>query len=141
MRLTDCFPSRTTQAFITADHPEPTGETHPGRSIMLRSTLLLAILLMPTATLADKVVNSDGDSFFEVPATSPDTTPDMAGALSSVATSVLEALAPITSAQADEGPPAPQVPQLQVVDREAGYDIRHEFDGYYFDEPDDKRGR
>lgn len=30
---------------------------------MRRSTLLLAILLMPTATLADKIVNSDGDRF------------------------------------------------------------------------------
>jgi hypothetical protein len=30
---------------------------------MLRSALLLAVLLMPTATLADKIVNSDGAGF------------------------------------------------------------------------------
>jgi hypothetical protein len=100
---------------------------------MLRSTLLLAVLLMPTATLADKIVNPDGDSFIEIPGASQDAAPEWAGALPSLVANVLEALAPITPAQADEDPPAPQVPQLQVIDPKAGYDIRHEFDGYYFD--------
>jgi len=100
---------------------------------MLRSTLLFAVLLIPTATLADKIVNPDGDSFIEIPGTSQNTAPEWAAALPSVVANVLEALAPITSAQADEDPPAPQVPQLQVTDPNATYDIRHEFDGYYVD--------
>jgi hypothetical protein len=99
---------------------------------MLRSMLFLAVLLLPTATLADKIVNADGDSFIETPDTSQNTAPEWAAALPSVVTSVLEALAPITSAKADEDPPA-QVPQLQAIDPSAGYDIRHEFDGYYAD--------
>ncbi len=100
---------------------------------MLRSTLLLAFFLMPTVTLADKIANPDGDSFIETLGTSQNTAQEWVAALPSVVTSVLEALAPITSAQADEDPPAPQVPQLQVTDPNAGYDIRHEFDGYYAD--------
>lgn len=100
---------------------------------MLRSTLLLAVLWMPTATLADKIVNADGDSFIETPDTSQNTAPELATALPRMVTSVLEALGPITSAQADEDPLAPQVPHLQAIDPNAGYDIRHEFDGYYAD--------
>lgn len=57
----------------------------------------------------------------------------MAVTLPRLVTSVLEALASITAAQADEDPPVPQVPQLQILDRDAGYEIQHEFDGYYAD--------
>jgi hypothetical protein len=78
-------------------------------------------------------VNTDGDGFIETPGASQIPAPEWAAALPSVVTSVLEAWAPITSARADEDPPAPQVPQLQVTDPNAGYDIRHEFDGYYAD--------
>jgi hypothetical protein len=35
---------------------------------------------MPTATLADKIVNPDGDSFIEIPGASQDAAPEWAGA-------------------------------------------------------------
>lgn len=106
---------------------------------MLRSTLLLAVLLMPTATLADKIVNPDGDSFIEIPVASQNAAPQWSAALPSVVTNVLEAFAPIASAQADDDPPAPQLPQLQVTGSNAGYDIRHEFDGYYAEATPDQK--
>lgn len=100
---------------------------------MLRSTLCLVVLLMPTATLAGKIIDRQGDSVIETAGASQNAAPDWAAAHPSVLTKVLKTFAPMTSAQADVDPPAPQLPQLQVNRSGAGYDIRHEFDGYYAD--------
>jgi hypothetical protein len=125
-------------------HPEPT-QTN-GRYIMLRSALLLAtIIALPSPLLADKIVNADGDSFIEVPATTADVVmPQQLAQIEQPATeatpandekpdytaesfkaTVIDALS-IGAAQAAPAP-AQNLP----------YDIRREFDGSYVGVPGD----
>lgn len=75
---------------------------------MLRSALVAAILVLPTPSMADKIVNPDGDSFIEIPSQSK------------TASSIVDSLSPVTSAEAASAAtqtaaprPAADVPQMQ----------------------------
>jgi hypothetical protein len=84
---------------------------------MLRSAMLAAVFLLPSAAFADKFVNADGDSYVEIE-TQANSIPEWGGALRAQAPSFLETLNPIGSAQAQEAPrletrPAIEVPEMR----------------------------
>src|SRR4051794_7846079 len=79
---------------------------------MLRSALLAAVFLLPSAAMADKIVSPDGDSYIEVES-------------SSSASSLFEALSPVASAQAQGAiaPPASVRPAFPVPEMSTDEDI------------------
>jgi len=79
--------------------------------------MLAAVFLLPSAAIADKLINADGDSYVEIE-TQANNIPELGGALRAQAPSFLEKLNPIGSAQAQEAPqletrPAIEVPEMQ----------------------------
>lgn len=92
---------------------------------MLRSLLISAALLFPAAAMSDKLVNADGDSFIE--------------SASEAGPGLLDVLSPVTPAEAAERSaefalrPAASVTEMAFP----GYEITHEFDGYYVGVPGD----